>query len=68
MARPDEPQWDDLDFQQAVRDTAYFMWENDNRPNGREKEYWYRALEQHLRQYNLDRGLAEPPTQKLWEN
>jgi hypothetical protein len=64
MVRPDK-QWDDL--QQAVRDTAYFMWENDNRPDGREKEYWYRALEHHLRQRNLDQGLAEPMTYRLWK-
>jgi len=46
----DKAIWGDQAFEQAVRDTAYFMWEQDGRPPGREKEYWYRAMEQHLRQ------------------
>ena len=54
--------WGDPSFEQSVRDTAYFMWENDGRPNGREQEYWYRALESCLRQHNLDQALAEPVT------
>jgi len=39
----DDP-WRDEEFEQAVRETAYFLWEHDNRPAGREKEYWFRAL------------------------
>ncbi|MGB3336673.1 MAG: DUF2934 domain-containing protein [Devosia sp.] len=38
----------DLDFEQQVRQAAYHLWENDGRPEGREKEYWFRALEQLL--------------------
>ncbi|MET0440064.1 MAG: DUF2934 domain-containing protein [Devosia sp.] len=38
----------DLDFEQRVRQTAYHLWENDGRPDGREKEYWFQALEQLL--------------------
>jgi len=38
----------DLDFEQSVRQTAYHLWEHDGRPDGREKEYWFRALEQQL--------------------
>ena len=38
----------DLDFEQHVRQAAYHLWENDGRPDGREKEYWFRALEQLL--------------------
>lgn len=45
----DESVWRDPAFEQAVRDTAYFLWEQDGRPPGREQEYWFRALEQHLR-------------------
>lgn len=41
--------WGDAAFEQAVRDTAYFLWEQDGRPAGREQEYWFRAMEQHLR-------------------
>jgi hypothetical protein len=38
----------DLDFEQRVRRAAYHLWEADGRPDGREKEYWFRALEQEL--------------------
>jgi len=60
VAKPRD-RWGDGDFEQAVRDTAYFMWENDNRPEGREQEYWFRALEQCLRQRNLDHALGREP-------
>lgn len=40
----DRDRWVDPDFEQSVRETAYFMWENDGHPNGREQEYWFRAL------------------------
>lgn len=36
-------------FQEAVRDTAYFLWEEAGRPEGRADEFWYRALEIHYR-------------------
>jgi len=38
----------DLDFEQAVRQAAYRLWEADGRQDGREKEYWFKALEQEL--------------------
>jgi hypothetical protein len=38
----------DLDFEQQVRQAAYHLWEDDGRPDGREKEYWFKALEQLL--------------------
>jgi len=50
--------WGDPTFEMAVRETAYFMWENDGRPEGREQEYWYRALESELRKRTSDRELA----------
>jgi len=62
-AIPPDP-WGDKDFEQAVRETAYFLWESDGRPQGREKEYWFRALERSLRQRGSDRELrdnAPPP-------
>jgi len=48
-------------FEHAVRETAYFLWEQDGRAQGRETDYWYRALERTLRERNAD-GLigAEP--------
>jgi hypothetical protein len=36
-------------FQEAVRDTAYFLWEEAGRPEGRADEFWYKALEIHYR-------------------
>ena len=63
MVKPnDNTAFGDPDFEQAVRETAYFLWEHDGRPAGREQEYWYRALEQTLRQRNSDADLrATPP-------
>ena len=51
----------DPEFEQAVRETAYFLWEHDGKPDGREKDYWYRALEQTLRQRQSDGNLRESP-------
>jgi hypothetical protein len=33
---------------QIVRERAYFLWEQEGRPDGRADEYWQRAQEQHL--------------------
>jgi hypothetical protein len=44
---------------EAIRRTAYFLWEQDGRPEGRSLEYWQRAKEAHLRQIAYDRWLAE---------
>jgi hypothetical protein len=61
MNDPHDP-WRNPRFEQAVRDTAYFLWENDGRPAGREQEYWFRALEQCLRERKYDDDLRrEPP-------
>ena len=46
MAAAMHDPWIDADFEKAVRETAYFLWEQDGRPLGREQEYWFRALEQ----------------------
>ncbi len=37
-----EPHGDD---QQAVRELAYFLWEREGRPDGRDAAYWERANE-----------------------
>jgi hypothetical protein len=50
--------WTDVSFEQAVRETAYFLWEQDGRPEGHEQEYWFKALEVHLRQRRSDAELA----------
>jgi hypothetical protein len=54
----------DARFEQMVRDTAYFMWEADGRPEGRDEEYWHRARQACLGQHSLDEqydaALQEP--------
>jgi hypothetical protein len=37
-------------LEQAVRERAHLLWEQDGRPQGRAEEYWHRALDQHLRE------------------
>lgn len=44
---------------EAIRRTAYFLWEHDGRPQGRAFDYWLRAKEMHLRQMAYDQWLAE---------
>ncbi len=31
------------DFETRVRHRAYFLWEQDGKPEGRQDEYWHRA-------------------------
>lgn len=38
----------DMDFEQHVRQAAYHLWEEDGRPDGKEKDYWFKALERLL--------------------
>jgi hypothetical protein len=51
----------DPHFEERVRETAYFLWEQDGRPEGCEQEYWFRALERSLRERNADGGLQQSP-------
>jgi hypothetical protein len=48
-------------FDEAVRRTAYFLWEQDGRPDGRHDDYYLRALEMHRRQGEYDRWLEDSP-------
>lgn len=62
MASPTpEDRWRDPDFEEAVRETAYFLWEADGRPEGREQDYWFMALERSLRERRADRDLRQEP-------
>jgi len=58
------------DFDAAVRDTAYFLWEQDGRPEGKAEIYWHRALEQHYRERAYSRwlleGKPEGRDQEIW--
>ena len=36
-------------FTAEVRATAYVLWEQAGQPAGREDDFWYKALDQHIR-------------------
>ena len=42
-----------------LRQTAYFLWEQDGRPEGRAFDYWLKAKNSLLREMAYDRWLAE---------
>jgi hypothetical protein len=44
---------------ERIRQTAYFLWEQDGRPEGREFHYWVTAKEMLLRELAYDKWLAE---------
>ena len=48
--------------EEDVRLTAYFLWEQEGHPEGRAKEFWYRAWAMHRRAHvngtELQAGLA----------
>lgn len=44
---------------EAIRRSAYFFWEQDERPEGSADRYWTMAEEAHRRQADYDRWLAE---------
>lgn len=51
----------DPHFAEAVRRTAYFLWQQDGEPHGRHEEYYLRALDMHRRQRDYDRWLTDSP-------
>ncbi|MHA6297205.1 DUF2934 domain-containing protein [Devosia sp. CAU 1758] len=44
---------------EQIRQTAYFLWEQDGRPTDGAMDYWLRAKQMHQRQLAYDRWLAE---------
>lgn len=46
-------------FDLSVRDTAYFLWEQAGRPEGRAEDFWYQALHQHFRARAYEIWIAE---------
>ena len=42
-----------------IRQTAYFLWEQDGRPEGRAFDYWLRAKDMLLRELAYDKWLAD---------
>jgi hypothetical protein len=63
---------DDLpqDLNEAIAKTAYFLWEQDGRPEGRADYYWELAKEKHRRQRAYDlwlqEGAPEGRAQQFW--
>lgn len=55
---------EDEAFHEAVRMTAYFLWEQHGRPHGRHDEYYLLALEQHRRQRQYDQWLEDGPAER----
>ncbi len=55
------PPPEDDAFREAVRQTAYFLWEQDGWPHGRHDEYYLRALEKHRRERTYDAWLEDGP-------
>jgi hypothetical protein len=54
---------------ERIRQTAYFFWEQDGRPEGRAFHYWLRAKEMLLRELAYDKWLAEgTPVDRAEEN
>lgn len=43
---------------EQIRQTAYFLWEQDGRPDGDPMVYWLRAKEAMVRQLAYDRWLS----------
>ena len=43
------PEEDIESFRQAVRDTAYFLWEEAGQPDGRADEFWFKAIDTEFR-------------------
>ena len=44
---------------ERIRQTAYFLWEQDGRPDGNAFDYWLRAKDMLLRELAYDKWLAE---------
>lgn len=54
---------------ERIRQTAYFLWEQDGQPEGRAFDYWVRAKEMLLREMAYDKWLAEgTPVDRAEEN
>ena len=61
--RDTDPFWD-ARFEQAVRETAYFLWEQDGGPEGREKDYWLLASERTLRERKANDEIRRNPDEQ----
>lgn len=44
---------------ERIRQTAYFLWDQDGRPEGRSFDYWLRAKDMLQRELAYDKWLSE---------
>lgn len=51
----------DIDFEQRVRQAAYHLWEQDGRPDGRETDYWFQALQKLLSERTTEKPVGSRP-------
>jgi hypothetical protein len=58
MAQQGNAAMPETDREKAVRETAYFIWEREGRPNGLAQDHWHRAVRE---QSAHRRRPAEPP-------
>jgi hypothetical protein len=68
-AKVNDDQPDDIN--EAIQRTAYFLWEQDGRPDGKAQYYWELAKEKHRRQraYDLwlEEGAPDGEAEKFWD-
>lgn len=65
MAHDDDLPIDEgmADFTAEVRITAHLLWEQAGRPSGKKDEFWYKALDQHIRsRANAEKLNKNPPS------
>ena len=51
----------DTSIEEMVRETAYFLWEQDGKPEGRDQEYWYRAEQRTQREHDANGEIGRQP-------
>ena len=51
----------DASIEELVRETAYFLWEQDGKPEGRDQEYWYRAQQRTQREPDAEGVIGQQP-------
>lgn len=54
-----ETMHENAELAEAIRRTAYFLWQQEGQPHGRALDHWLGAKHMHQRQMAYDRWLAE---------
>ena len=48
-------------MEHSIREAAYFEWENDGRPDGRDQEHWFKARDKALRENGAGAAIDAQP-------